>query len=210
MVLLMWSTTDGPRQLIGWERKLVRGAIGMMVDQLVAEGREETSQHLYHIHWFDNWDYEQRIWLVEKVAFALLTDASVPEPSAMIEATVDAVFVEISDLVEMEIADKKQDTSWRDDVTRAFESQNGRQPSIAASCDDLAEWQRVITQIADAVLGVRLYQQAESFRDGDQARTFMFLQQKGLPANFLDEIPPVVSLDEAQLCVDRIQRLVFG
>ena len=70
-------------------------------------------------------------------------------------------------------------------------------------------WSGLVVQIADVILGVRIYQQAESFRDGDPAQTQKFLQQKGLPTDFLQRIPPLLDVDETQLVINRIQRLVL-
>ena len=128
----------------------------------------------------------------------------------MFEATVDAIFAEVSDLVSMEMdATISPSRSWRRDVINAFASQMKRDPDIACSSTDAAHWNRVITQVADAILGVRLYQQAEGFRDRDIQLTTRFLQQKGLPKDFLEQIPPLKSANQTQVMVDRIERLVF-
>jgi hypothetical protein len=203
------------RTLAGDEAKLVRGLVGMMVDQIVAESRDESEQHLYGIEWFDSWDWTQRLWLLDRVTDALLTDSESPSPAAMLEATIDAIFAELFDLIVMEIdhdlfrPSGEGKPSWRQSTTTAFACQNGRLPSIDVDSADQEIWGVLVTQIADCILGVRLYQQAESFRDGDFEATLAFLNQKGLPANFLEQIPPLVSLDETQAAIDRIQSLVF-
>ncbi len=208
----MWPTTNGLRCLAGDEWELVRGAIGMMLDQLVAEGREGDPQNYYGIEWFDQWDWQQRIWLIEHVTLALLTDLDPPSPAAIWEATIDAVFQEIYQLVELEIAGgagMAEANSWRRCVVEAFIEQHGREPGITFSDTDLDSWQLIITQLADAILGVRLYLQAESFRDGDIEQTKKFLTQKGLPDDFLEQIPPLRSVDQIQLSIDHIQTLVI-
>ena len=63
-------------------------------------------------------------------------------------------------------------------------------------------------ELADAILGVRLYQQAESFRDGEIEQTQKFLRQKGLPDDFLAQIPPLRTVDQTQRSIDQIQALV--
>lgn len=206
----MWPTTNGLRKLSGDEAALVRGAIAMMVDQLVAEGREESTQHQYFISWFDNWEYSQRLWLLDQVSTALLTESKPPEAAAMLEATVDAVFAEISDLIQIEIDsnDTAERKSWRQSTIEAFVYQNGRHPKIRPDDTDVSAWHTLVTQLADAILGVRIYQQAEAFRDGDPSQTARFLLQKGVSANFLSAIPPLLSVDQTQLAIDRIQRLV--
>ncbi|QDT13905.1 hypothetical protein [Planctomycetes bacterium K23_9] len=206
----MWPTTNGVRKLCGDEAKLIRGIIGMMVDQLVAESRQESDQQFYGIEWFDSCEVAQRLWLLDQVTDALLTDADPPSPAAMLEATIDAIFAELFDLIVMEIDDPAlTPTSWRRSAVAAFECQNGRPPKVGLDSVDQEIWGLVVTQIADSILGVRLYQQAESFRDGDFKATQMFLQRKGLPDNFLQQIPPLQSVDQTQAVIDRIQSFLF-
>ena len=71
-------------------------------------------------------------------------------------------------------------------------------------------WQTTITQIGDSILGVRLYQRAEDFRDVDYIRTQGFLHDRGLPDDYLTRIPPLRTIAETQLSIDRIQAYVFG
>ncbi len=212
----MWPTTKGIRKLHDQEAALVRGMVGMMVDQIVAESRDESEQLRYGIEWFDSWDWTQRLWLLDRVTAALLTDCPSPPPAAMLEATIDAMFAELFDLIVMEIDDKQSQLkvddkpTWRQNAVAAFVCQNGRLPSIDSDSIDQELWGLLVTQIADCILGVRLYQQAESFRDGDFKNTLAFLNQKGLPEDFLDQIPPLISLDQTQRLIDRIQSLVFA
>ena len=183
----------------------------MMVDDLVAEGREGDPQTSYGIPWFDQWDWQQRLWLLERMALALLTDLDPPSPAAMWEATVDAIFHEILELVQMEIEhpNSSYEKSWRRSVIDAFCCQQGREPQIEESEPDLQRWNIVITKLADAILGVRLYEKAESFRDSDITRTQQFLTEHGLPDDFLEQIPPLQSIDQTQLSVDQIQSIVL-
>lgn len=183
-----------------------------MVDHLVAEGREGDPQEVYGIQWFDQWDWQQRIWLLERVSLALLTDLAPPSAAAMWEASVDAIFHEVRELVEMEIRDPdcmQTTKSWRQCVIDAFHSQQQRGPKISATATSLQEWHIVITQLADAILGVRLYLKAEPFRDDDIAQTQQFLTRQGLPADFLEQIPPLPTLDQTQISIDQIQSIVF-
>ncbi|NND99753.1 MAG: hypothetical protein HKN47_20735 [Pirellulaceae bacterium] len=215
----MWSTTNGPRMLVGDEAQLVRAAIGTMVDQLVDEFADGKQQHEYAIAWFDNWDAAQRLWLLDRVTVALLTDAPPPSPAAMLEATVDAIFANIIDQVLMEIDQQDHDHIveasgldcflWRQRTIDAFIEQNERPPNVDVDSCNETRWRIVVTQVADAILGVPLYQQAESFRDGDIEQTRQFLMQKGLPEDFLEPIPPLQTNSQTRQSIDQIQSLVF-
>ena len=205
-----WPTTTGTRVLIDAEADLVRGAIAMMVDTHVAEARDEADPWQYGVPWFDQWDVAQRLWLLEQVTVALLSNHRIASPAAVFEATVDAIFFEIADLVEIEITDgpvSDASPSWRESVIRAFTCQQGRPPEVDAESHDVVRWRQVITQIADHILGVRLYQRAEAFRDDDYEKTQRFLVRRGLPEDYLAVMPPLRTVDETQQSIDRIQSI---
>ncbi len=209
----MWSTCTGNRVLVGREAALVKGAVGVMVDALVREGREDDEPITYGIDWYDQWDWRQRLWLLDEATAALLTPKLPPEPAAIFDAAVDATFFEVDRLVEEEIAERfdspSDPMSWRESVCAAFASQQHRPAPIDANNQDAEQWRRVITRLADSILGVRIYQQAESFRDREMDATKRFLQDKGLPDTYLSRIPPLRSIDQTQWSIDRIQNLVF-
>ena len=212
-------TVDGQRRLDGDDADLVCRAVATMLSELVAETTELTGPRKYGIDWFDQWEPEQRIWLLERVATAFLTDQPVPAPAAIWEATVDAIFQHVFESLVTEIdADglyvddsshaPDESDSWRQAVIRAFE-QNGRRLSpISTVTDDKVLWRRLVMQIADMILGVTTYHAVESYRDGDVSRVGRFLEQKGLPADFLEQIPPLVSQTEAAALISQIRRLL--
>ncbi len=205
----MWPTTNGVRKLVGDEAHLIRVLVIHMVDQLVGETSKDMDQHVYGIEWFDSWDAPQRLWLLEQVTTAMLSGTDPPPPAAMLEATVDTIFAELFERIVTETDDPPAlDTSWRQRAIDAFETQNGRPPKVDLNCVDQEIWGIVVSQIADSILGIRLYQQAESFRDRDFQTTLTFLNQKGLPANFLEQIPPLLSADQTKSVINRIASLV--
>lgn len=197
----MWPLTNGLQCLGGDEAGLFRGAVGMMVDQLVLElneGRdEEASEEERHEpqgphepqecqehdqpfspkgysselpnpfdepvgelpswladfndeapgenavdsgyddqeddssaegfgfetpHLYSMWEPEQRIWLLERVAVPLLTARRAPPAAAVFEATVEAVYVELADLIAMEITSGTpiEKGSWRGSLLDAY------------------------------------------------------------------------------------------
>lgn len=178
----MWPLINGLQCLGGDEAGLFRGAVGMMVDQLVlelnegphddrfspdgppgdlpgtdlnpfddqagelppwhadfagethgdldsgssyrdeendpaAEGFGFETPHLYSM-----WEPEQRIWLLERVAIPLLTSRQAPPAAAVYEATVEAVYVELADLIAMEITSGTpiEKGSWRGSLLDAY------------------------------------------------------------------------------------------
>ncbi|TWU47930.1 hypothetical protein [Rubripirellula reticaptiva] len=209
----MWPTVDGLRTLRDAEADLVRGGLGMMLDHLIEEFRGEAETWRYGIDAFDMWDVEQRIWLLDQIAGCLLTTRQALPPAAIWEAAIDAIFCEIIDLIEIEIADPTLTTtpqSWRESVLDAYECQYGRAPYIDADAHVLSDWRAVVSALTDSILPSPSYQKAEAFRDAEFERTASFLASRCLPGDFLQQIPPVRTVAETQASIDQIQKFVFA
>ena len=204
----MWPTIDGLRILKGAEAVLVSEAVTVMVDQLSGPDQDDSQSDPVGIDWFDQWDGYQKLWLLEHVVEALFTPIPPLSPAAIWEATVDAIFCQVIELITMEIDKSPGSESWRNAAIDAFECQHGKQPKTAADETDISQWRIVVTQIADVILGVTSYQKAEAFRDGDIQRSRKFLIQKALPEDFLERIPPLRTLEQAQQSIARIRSIV--
>jgi hypothetical protein len=207
----MWPTIDGVRVLKDQEASLVRAAIALIVDHMAAQRCEDAQPWQSGIDWFDQWDVDQRLWLLEQVTVGLFTPASPPSPAAMWEATIDAVFCQVMDLITDEIDQtptSNDDRSWRRRAMDAFRCQHGRYAKIDPDEVDIRRWRTVVTQIADSIQGITSYQKAESFRDVEIERSRRFLIQKGMPEDFLEQIPPLRTAEQAQKSIDRIQSIL--
>jgi hypothetical protein len=90
----------------------------------------------------------------------------------------------------------------------AFCCQHGRSPNIEPQETDITLWRRVVIQVADAILGVTVYQKAESLRDTDIEKSRSFLMQKGMPEDFLQRIPPLRTPEETEQSITRIESIV--
>ncbi len=208
----MWPTLDGLRMLKDAEADLVRGAVGMMLDHLVAEYRDDAQPWRYGIDSFDMWDPEQRIWMLDEITACLLTRRRPLSAAAIWEACIDAIFCEVVDLIEIEITDPtltKMPQSWRQSVLEAYVCQHGRTPSIVSDARILSDWRAIVASVLDPILPAPSYQKAEAFRDNDIHRTQQFLASRGLPDDFLQRIPPNRTVDQTQASINRIQKIVF-
>ncbi|MCP4942126.1 MAG: hypothetical protein GY924_09145 [Planctomycetaceae bacterium] len=234
----MWVTVDGERRLGKAEARLLCRAVGSMltdcVDVIADRSEADQERRVYGIDWFDQWEAEQKVWLMEQVATALLTDQPSLKPAAMWEATVDAIFQRVFEQVveelecetvegsEFEHSEIESATAedvvetggqrWRDDVIQALKQQQNRVVEIGRSASQAKEWRRLVMQIADRILGVAAYQTAESYRDEQSAKVAAFLQQKGLPDDFLTQIPPFMGQHETKDSIERLRKLIkrFG
>ena len=206
----MWATVDGNRVVRGEEAALIRRAAGEMLDALVGEWIGASGPRQYGIPWFDQWDVEQRIWLLKQVMDALFLASTPPlRPAAIYEATVDAIFCHVAAAVDEEIETRAElDQQWRRKLIAAFACQVGRLPQIDPSDTDPGRWHTVAAQVAGAILGSPSYQQAEWFRDGDAKHAERFIKQRGLPQDFLQRIPPLCREDQAEALIDAIRDLL--
>ena len=204
----MWPTIDGTRILIDAEARLVGDTVSVMVDRLADLDPDEVQPHPIGIDWFDQWDCYQQLWLLEQVVESLFTIAPPLSPAAIWEATVDAIFWRLIELIEMEIDESPLDHHWRTSTIAAFECQRGRLPKITVDETEISRWRIVVAQIADMILGVTSYQQAEAFRDGDLQRSRKFLRQKALPDDFLQRIAPLRTAAQTQQSIAQIRSII--
>lgn len=208
----MIVTPDGPRMLTGHSRRLVRGTVGMMLDWLVAECRGQCGQWVYGIDWFDQWEAPQRIWLIEVVTKSFLTTLPPPPRWAIFEATVDAMLAELRGLVQMEINQTEvtdSDRSWREQIISCIDPADHSGPLPGADSSDINVWHATTQRWMDRITGPLSYIDAERYRDGDPNRCRDYLLHRGLPDDFLLATPPMRTIDQTQLSIDRIQNLVF-
>ncbi len=230
----MWVTVDGERILGQAEARLLCRAIGEMLSDCVEVIANQTDAgqegRVYGIDWFDQWEPAQKIWLMEQIATALLTEQPSLKPAAMWEATVDAIFQHVFEQVVEEIENEAVggrefehaeiesatgdelveagDHRWRDDVIQALRQQRKRVVEIGPDAGQGRVWRRLVVQLADCILGVAAYHVAESYRDEQSTKLATFLGQKGLPDDFLTQIPPLLKRSEAEDSIARLRMLI--
>ena len=155
----MWVTVDGERPLGKAEARLLCRAVWLMLADcgavIASRTDVERECRVYGIDWFDQWEAEQKVWLLEQVATALLTDQQPLKPAAMWEATVDAIFQHVFEQVVEEFEHETLDDNefvpaaiesaamddlghaceprWRDDVILALKQQQNRVVEIGQS-----------------------------------------------------------------------------
>ena len=208
----MWPMIDGFRVLKGSERDLICHAVGEMSQRLDREFQGSSRQHCYGIDWFDQWDVDQRIWLLEEVTSALLIQQRPPPtPAAMFEATVDAIFCHILESIEQEIHslwDRSNHLFWRSEVIAAFRCQHNRWPDVNAESTKAQRWRVVASQITETILGHSSYLQAEQLRDSDPGILHHYLQQRGLPEDYLRRLAPLRHDAQTRQSLAQLERLI--
>ena len=223
----MWITLNGPRVLTKPEDDLISAAMSDLAESAFAEISDPGKPFHDHanthsagvqrdgtgVAWFDQWEPEQRLWLLEHL-YQALTIESIPPPnrSAMFEATFEAIFSVITEKVMgsslqagMESTNSIQ---WQELLSSAFLSQSSSKNLKSFLRDDTIDFPALAQFIQNSVVGPTCYEQAEMFRDGPPDTLIRFLQSKGLPEGYLNEIPPLPSDRETQLRVNRLKYLL--
>ncbi|MFT5299776.1 MAG: hypothetical protein ACI87E_003293 [Mariniblastus sp.] len=99
----MWGTSQGDRTLEWHEAALVRKSVGYLRDMITASVDLEEP-YLTEVNVFNQLQPTQQLAVLHEVAFALLDkEVAIPELTAVREATVYAIFLELNSLVELEI-----------------------------------------------------------------------------------------------------------
>jgi hypothetical protein len=223
----MWLTVDGMRCLRGHEARLLCRAVASMLPECLAAGKGNPDSNepyrVYGIDWFDQWEAEQKIWLLEQVTTALLTEQKLLKPAAMWEATVDAIFQHVFEALldemdndfakgcELVMEDGHAASGlggWQQNVLLVLQQQQRRAVKVDHSVDQKKEWRRRVMQISDRILGVAAYHVIENYRDQETSKVATFLEQKGLPADFLEQIPPVLGQSEGVVSTKNIHQLL--
>lgn len=211
----MWRTVTGPRSLLGAEAMLVRRAVDEMSQEFFEELNRDrlppdSERLVLGIDWFDQWEPGQKLWLLNQVTKALLTQSECLPSAAMFEATVDAIYCHIVERIEREIdtGPISARKSWRSMVVDAFAAISPSATHLDPSGEEMPMWRQTVTKIADSLLGIAAYQQAEQYRDSSRQLLQRFLTQKGLPSDFLERIPPMQDERAGLQAYQRIKHLV--
>ncbi len=223
----MWHTSRGDRTLQGQEAALVSRAIEVMVAALlmhVDEDFEEDAPDCESgIAIYDRCRPSQRLGLLHQVAHFLLTETDCSLPlSALTDATVAAIFVEVRDQIAIEIGfapdrQNEGEASWREMVLAAHRSVFSNRldeddglldgPLLAAS-EDLAAWEAMVNELCDSVLWDRDFEMAESFLDVDPGVSRHRRRLLGIDDDYFTAVAPDPRLGEVLVLASRTRDIV--
>ena len=238
----MWHTSRGDRTLRGAEAALIGTAIDTMIDALlihIDDAFEDAfaAECQSGIAVYDSLSACQRIGLLHEVAWYLLQVTDSPLPlSAMAEATVAAIFVEIRDQVAIEIdlfADRTVNEgglSWRRLVLAAHETllcrpqdqpggENGlvdfdTRPffngtdSLGKTCAEISVWENLIDGLSGAVLWDRDFEMADSFLDEDPGISRQRRRLLGIDNDYFTQVAPDPRPEEIFQLVTKTREIV--
>lgn len=232
----MWHTSRGDRTLGGHEAVLVSGAIEVMVAALLVhiddDFEDSASDCETGIAIYDICTPSQRIGLLHDVAKYLLTDTDEPlSLSALTDATVAAIFVEIRDQIAIEIEfaashEESGQLGWREMVLAAHRSvypdpnpnsgpgvlRNGGYEAMVrgfdASAGDLRHWETMVDDLADSILWDRDFEMADGFLDIDPGVSRQRRRLLGIDDEYFTSVAPDPRPEQAYQLASRTRDIV--
>jgi hypothetical protein len=223
----MWHTSRGDRTLAGQEALLISGAIEIMVAALLDhldEDLDDTAPDCETgIVVYDHCTPAQRIALLHQTARYLLTETDEVLPlSALTDATVAAIFVEIRDQLAIEIgfaADGGEDSqqTWRRRVWAAHQSvfDDCREDeaeelpiNFGPESEDLSCWEQLVSELADSILWDRDFEMADGFLDADPGVSQQRRRLLGIDDSYFMAVAPDPHPEEAMRLASRTRDIV--
>ncbi|TWU58319.1 hypothetical protein [Rubripirellula reticaptiva] len=216
----MWHTSRGDRTLRGAESALVGAAIDTMIDALLVHVDVDCVDEVIPdcdsgIDVFDQLTVCQRIGLLHEVAEHLLTETDSPmQLSALAEATVAAIFVEVRDQIAIEIDlfgdSVPPQTEWRSLTLAAYQSMPESVSVDLPGRDsiDLTAFEDVVDLLSIAILWDRDFEMAESFLDSDPGVSQKRRKILGIDQDYFTSVAPDPRPEETFSLVSRTREIV--
>jgi len=208
----MYDTALGIRVLYGAEARLFAGAVWSLIDQLrdfVSASDEQDFEHCVGIPVLDALTAAQVIVLADRVS-AYLLDSRIEAPTrtAVLDATIAAIFQQVSSDVQVEIdleftstEAEEGDTSIRAQVAEALEQTSDPQNSFLGTpdpeCAVMETWLEVIQRLCDRVLPDANWQLESIVLDSDPSRNAAMKGSMGIHNDYFIDIVPDASVEDA-------------
>jgi hypothetical protein len=193
----MWNTADGLRTLVNAEAQLVRETIDELVDAIRAQIDIGESVSL-GIVLFDELSWQQQLAMLLKVAQPLLCP-TVPAPtsSALLDATVAAIYAQMRVGVEVEIDVQRisteswdHDTDRRQEIVRALRERRPNQNWLDAECVVMDEWDLAIEEVRSWVLADEDWNLGQVTLDASPDLARELKSTLGIDDDYFCDVPP--------------------
>ena len=215
----MWHSSTGDRTLQGCEAIQVAAAIETMIDALFVHIDEDSHEQEASIPEcesgiavYDRLSACQRIGLLHELATYLLTSSEPPLGfSAMTDAGVAALFVEIRDQIAIEIGlsdtlPPEDHFRWREMVCDALDESNQKCIAVGVEdlvappprdCQEIDEWETVVDVLANDILWDRDFEMADEFMDEDPTVSDHRRKLMGIERDYFTHVAPDPMPDQA-------------
>ncbi len=198
----MWETTRGNRTLAGAEAVVIRETIGELIDSVRAAKMDGESAAV-GVGLFDQLHWQQQLAMLLKVARPLLRRSSAyPGRTALVEATVGAIYAQMLIGVEYEIETQQSsthstenDTVRRREIVAALREGEPDENWLDAECVVMNEWETAISILQDWVLPDEDWKMVDLVLDLPADQSEKMKAFTGIDADYFIDIPP--DLDES-------------
>ena len=212
----MWNTALGERTLLGAERRMFVSSAWGLADSISANSPEDNVQ--FGIVLFDRLTWQQQMLMLEKVMTAMV-DTTIPAPpsSALLEATVAAVYAQLRTSLEIELDDARMaldDTLEESDhfdvrmeILAAIEEPVDTDEPIEETpddcwptilCDEIDEWDLAIESLRNRILADEDWQMEALAMDLSPQTSKSFKNDMGIQRDYFIDIPPDGTDEEAE------------
>lgn len=186
----MWRTPAGDRTLQGAEAALFKEALGNLVDMV---SDDEEGMWEFNAPPFDALQPNQKLALLAQVGAALLQeDRPALRLTAILEATVAAVYETVRVMVELEIDQPPEwrvSPLWRELVLTACREQ-GIEELLDPNSSDLDGWEVLVDSLSDGVLWDEDWLGGEDLLDVDPAASRGVKKLMGIDEDYYVAVPP--------------------
>lgn len=215
----MYETALGTRVLHGAEARLFAGAVWSLTDQVrtfIDDSGEDYFGGDTGIATLETLTCSQIIVLIDRVSACLLERGmKAPTRTALLDATIAAIFHHVFTCVEIEIdwqrlseedeEDEEDDrggaSSTRARVVEALEQTSDRDLAVVDTpdpeCTEAEIWREVIQQLCERVLPDDDWQLESIALDSDPTRNAMMKQRMGIEGDYFIDTLPDASVQEA-------------
>ena len=216
----MWRTQAGERLLQGAEARLIRTALGVLVDQIEMEieGIDELSD--FGIPIFDRLLVRQKLALFADVGHHLLCSTDPPPPlTAINESAVAVLYRVVEDWVDMEIENEEGIPEmpdedffiWRRSVVEAYcESPVEDFEVPVESCRDIEEWSLLIECLEARVLWDADYLDEDLYADQAPETGQLLKDEMGVPDEYFTAVAPDPTDRDLEIARQKIRAIIDG
>ena len=214
---MTWNTARGPRTLSGAEANLIGQSAWQLTDS-IREVVSIDSGLCFGIVLFDAMTWQQQVVMLDKVLAPLLDpDIAAPKSTALMDATIAAVYAQMERFVQCEI-DLDRNSDWDEDdygdqrqriYNALVESRyEGKKPGV--DCGDMEAWELVILCLKDRVLADEDYQMDSMALDLPPEQSTVLKQAMGISGDYFIDVPPDATTEDAQNAWANIVQRVSG
>jgi len=213
----MWHTANGTRTLTGAESRLIRETAGELVDAIRAE-KSVASSVKFGIPLFDQLTWQRQLAMLFRVLKPLLTTSvGPPKATALLDATVGAIYAQMHVGVECEIdmeqtspKSEEGDTERRQGIIEAIREHGAEGNWPDPECVVMETWEFAIQEVQGWVLADEDWQMDGLTLDLPPDKSREIKQFMGIRDDYFTDVPPDVSDQQARGAWADILELING